>query len=140
MALSRFMGQNLSWLRLLIEINSESLESSRSVVAKYGYGDYQLLRRGFHYQHGVFGHCSALGLGIAFVEFVRPILAPGIDLSRLLYTALCFSLFSIQKNVGPRKAKWLMLVFISLVFLALTGMLTNLYVFFTAPNKAWILR
>lgn len=108
----------------------------------------------------VFLAIAPLGLGIAFVEFLRPILIPGIDLFRslypsgtgawpwilgfilngLIYTALFLSILVIQKQVGHRKVKFLMISFVGLVFLALTGMLTNFYLFFTSPNKSWIFR
>ena len=108
----------------------------------------------------VFLGIAPLGLGIAFVEFLRPILIPGIDLFRsfyqsgsgslpwifgfilngLIYTALFLSILVIQKHVVHRKVKFLMILFVSLVFLAITGMLTNFYLFFTSPNKSWIFR
>ncbi len=108
----------------------------------------------------VFLGIAPLGLGIAFVGFLRPILIPGIDLFRplyqsgsgslpwifgfilngLIYTALFLSILLIQEHVVQRRAKVLMILFVSLIFLAITGMLTNLYLFFTSPNKAWILR
>ena len=108
----------------------------------------------------VFLAIAPLGLGIAFVEFLRPILIPGIDLFRslyprgtgalpwifglilngLIYTALFLSIVVIRKHVVRRKVKFLMILFVSLVFLALTGMLTNFYVLFTSPNKSWIFR
>ncbi len=108
----------------------------------------------------VFLGIAPLGLGIAFVEFLRPILIPGIDLFRplyqsgsgslpwifgfilngLIYTALFLSILVIQKHVVRRKVKIVMILFVSLVFLAITGMLTNFYFFFTSPNKSWIFR
>ena len=108
----------------------------------------------------VFLGIAPLGLGIAFVEFLRPILIPGIDLFRplyqngggslpwifgfilngLIYTALFLSILVIQKHAVHRKVKFLTIVFVSLVFLAITGMLTNFYLFFTSPNKSWIFR
>lgn len=108
----------------------------------------------------VFLGIAPLGLGIAFVEFLRPILIPGIDLFRtlyqsesgslpwiiglilngLIYTALFLSILLIQKHVAHRKGKFVMILFVSLVFLAITGMLTNFYLFLTSPNKSWILR
>ncbi len=108
----------------------------------------------------VFLAIAPLGLGIAFIEFLRPILIPGINLFRslylsgtgawpwvlglilngLIYTALFLSIVVIQKRVAPRKVKVLMILFVGLVFLALTGMLTNFYVLFTSPNKSWIFR
>ncbi len=108
----------------------------------------------------VFFGIAPLGLGIALVEFLRPILIPGIDLFRplyasgsgswpwifgfilngLIYTALFLSILLIQKHVAHRKGKFVMILFVSLVFLAITGMLTNFYLFLTSPNKSWILR
>jgi hypothetical protein len=106
----------------------------------------------------VFLGVAPLGLGIALV--VRPILIPGIDLFRplyqsgsgslpwifgfilngLIYTALFLSILVVQKHVVHRKVRLLMILSVSLVFLAITGMLTDLYFFFTSPNKFWIIR
>ncbi len=103
---------------------------------------------------------APLGLGIALVEFLRPTLIPGIDLFRLLcpsgggslpwifgfilngliYTALFLSIFAVRKHVVDRKVRLLMILSVSLVFLAITGMLTDLYFLFTSPNKSWIFR
>ncbi len=108
----------------------------------------------------VFLGIAPLGLGIAFVEFLRPILIPGLVLIRplyqsgsgllpwilgfilngLIYTALFLSILLVQKHVVQRRVRVVMILFVSLVFLAITGMLTNLYFFFTSPNKSWILR
>ena len=108
----------------------------------------------------VFVGIAPLGLGIALVEFLRPILIPGIDLFRLLYpsggvswlwifgfilngviyTALFLSIFAVRKHVVDRKVRLLMILSVSLVFLAITGMLTDLYFLFTAPDKSWIFR
>ncbi len=108
----------------------------------------------------VFLGIAPLGLGIALVEFLRPILIPGIDLFRplyqsgsgslpwifgfmlngLIYTALFLSILLIQKHVVQRRVRVVMILFVSLVFLAITGMLTNFYFFFTSPDKSWIFR
>ncbi len=103
---------------------------------------------------------APLGLGIALVEFLRPILIPGIELFRplypngsgswpwifgfilngLIYTALFLSIFAVRKHVVDRKVRLLMILSVSLVFLAITGMLTDLYFLFTSPDKSWIFR
>ncbi len=108
----------------------------------------------------VFFGIAPLGLGIALVEFLRPILIPGIDLFRslypsgggslpwifgfilngLIYTALFFSIFVVRKYVVRRKVRLLMILSVSLVFLAITGMLTDLYFLFTSSDKSWIFR
>ena len=108
----------------------------------------------------VFFGIAPLGLGIALVEFLRPILIPGIDLFRplyssgggllpwifgfilngLIYTALFFSIFVVRKHVVHRKVRFLMIFSVSLGFLAITGMLTDLYFLFTSPDKSWIFR
>ncbi len=108
----------------------------------------------------VFFGIAPLGLGIALVEFLRPILIPGIDLFRLLYpsgggslpwilgfilngliyTALFLSIFAVRKHVVDRKVRLVMILSVSLVFLAITGMLTDLYFLFTSPDKSWIFR
>lgn len=108
----------------------------------------------------VFFGIAPLGLGIAWVEFLRPILIPGIDLFRplypsgsgslpwifgfilngLIYTALFLSIFAVRKHVVHRKVRLLMILSVSLVFLAITGMLTDLYFLFTSPDKSWIFR
>ncbi len=108
----------------------------------------------------VFFGIAPLGLGIALVEFLRPILIPGIDLflplypsgggslpwifgfilNGLMYTALFLSIFAVRKHVVHRKVRFLMILSVSLVFLAITGMLTDLYFLFTSPDKSWIFR
>ncbi len=110
----------------------------------------------------VFLGIAPLGLGIAFVEFLRPILIPGIDLFRsfyqsgsgslpwifgfgfilngLIYTILFLSISLLKKYVVNRKVKLLTILAAILTFLAITGMLTNLYSFLTSPNKSWIFR
>ncbi len=108
----------------------------------------------------VFFGIAPLGLGIALVEFMRPILIPGIDLFRPLYasgsgswpwifgfllnglicTALFLSIFAVRKQGVHRKARLLMILSVSPVFLAITGMLTDLYFLFTSPDKSWIFR
>ena len=106
----------------------------------------------------VFLGIAPLGLGIAFVEFLRPILMPGIDLFRsfyqsgslpwifgfilngLIYTILFLSISLLKKYVVNRKVKLLTILAAILTFLAITGMLTNLYSFLTSPNKSWIFR
>ena len=108
----------------------------------------------------VFFGIAPLGLGIAWVEFLRPILIPGIDLFRplypsgsgslpwifafilngLIYTAFFFSIFVVRTHVVHRKVRLLMILSVSLVFLSVTGMLTDLYFLFTSPDKSWIFR
>jgi len=106
----------------------------------------------------VFLGIAPLGLGVAFVEFLRPILIPGIDLFRsfyqsgslpwifgfilngLIYTILFLSFSLLKKYVVNRKVKLLTILAAILTFLAITGMLTNLYSFLTSPNKSWIFR
>ena len=106
----------------------------------------------------VFLGLSPLGLVIAFVEFLRPILIPGIDLFQplvrnvggslsmmlglilngLIYSILFLSILAIRKYVVSRKIKFMAILFVILAFLAVTGMLANLYYFITSPNKSWI--
>ena len=106
----------------------------------------------------VFLRVAPFGLVIGFVEFLRPILAPGIDLFRplfqyvsgpllwmlglvlngLVYTMLFLVIFLARKSVSSRGAKLLTTLLVLLVFLALTGMLTNLHSWLTSPNKGWI--
>lgn len=109
---------------------------------------------------GVFLGVSPLGLSIAFVEFLRPILIPGIDLFRplwkntsssspwilgiilngLIYTLLFISISLIRKQAVSIKVKFWEILFVVTTFLAITGMLTNLHYFLTSPNKSWIFR
>ncbi len=106
----------------------------------------------------VFFGLAPFGLGIAFVEFLKPILIPGIDLFRLfwqntpgssplvpglilngiIYTLLFFTILLIRKHVISIKVKFLTILFVVLSFLAVTGMFTNVYLFLTSPNKSWI--
>jgi len=98
----------------------------------------------------VFFGLAPFGLGIAFVEFLKPILILGIDLFRLfwqntpgfsplvpglilngiIYTILFFTILLIRKHVISRKVKFLTILFVVLSFLAVTGMFTNVYLFF----------
>jgi len=106
----------------------------------------------------IFFGIAPLGLGIAFVEFLRPILIPGIVLFQpfwqsttgsmrlilglflngIIYTILFLSFSLIRKHVMSRKAKQLTTLLVILSFLAVTGMLTNVYLLLTSPNKSWI--
>jgi hypothetical protein len=106
----------------------------------------------------IFLGLAPFGLVFAFVEFLRPILIPGIDLFRplwqntsgsspwilgvtlngLIYTILFLTILLIRKHVVSRKVKFLTIFFVVLVFLAITGMLTNFYYFLISPNKSWI--
>jgi len=101
-----------------------------------------------------------LGLVIAFVEFLRPLLIPGHDLFKslwqtsgfvpasqwifaialngVIYTILFFSILLIKKNVTDSRMKFFVIVVVILMFFSVTGMLTNLYYFFISPNKSWI--
>ncbi len=103
---------------------------------------------------------APLGLGIAFVEFLRPILIPGVNLFQLfwqstsgsvsltlglflngmIYTMLFLSFSLIRKHLTSTKAKHLASLLVALSFLAVTGMLTNTYLFLTSPDKSWIFR
>lgn len=101
---------------------------------------------------------APLGLGIAFVEFLKPILAPAVGMLRtlspnisapflwlfafllngLVYALLFFSIVLIRKNISGRKKKTALILMLILAFLALTGMLGNLYDFLKSPDKSWI--
>ena len=103
---------------------------------------------------------APLGLGIAFVEFLRPILIPGVNLFQpfwqstsgsmslalglflngIIYAMLFLSFSLIRKHVTNKKAKHLASFLLALSFLAVTGMLTNTYLLLTSPDKSWIFR
>ncbi len=111
----------------------------------------------------IFFAIAPLALGIAFVEFLRPILIPGIDLLKLfwpwqssgnipasqwtlsialngfIYSILFFAILLARKNIADRKRKLFTIIVVILIFLLITGMLTNLYSYFISPNKSWIL-
>jgi hypothetical protein len=109
----------------------------------------------------VFTIVAVFGLVSAFIEFLKPILVPRIEpftsffvflknvsgassliialvRSWLTYTTLILVILLIQKYVEDRKLKFFAILFVILVFLALTGMFTNLYYFLSSPNKSWI--
>ena len=101
---------------------------------------------------------APLALGIAFIENLRPILIPGVALSKsiwptadsvstgqwifailvngLVYSILFFAVLLARKNIVGRKTKLFIIVVIMLIFLLITGMLTNLYALFISPNKS----
>lgn len=103
---------------------------------------------------------APLGLAIAFVEFIKPILAPGIGILQLLsqnilgssfwifglllnglvYALLIFGILFIRSYAKSKKAKLAMTSLVILAFLALTGMLNDLYFLLSSPNKSWIFR
>lgn len=106
----------------------------------------------------VFFVIAPLGLAIAMIEFLRPILIPGVALFQLfwqnltgavglilglilngvVYSLLFMSFSLVAKYVTDRKAKLLTTVLVSLVFLAATGMLDNIVLLLTSPDKSWI--
>ena len=108
----------------------------------------------------VFFAAAPLALGIAFIEFLRPILIPGIGLlnsfrettgsvpvsqwifaialNGFIYSILFFAILFARKNISDRKTKRFAIMVIVIIFFLLTGMLANLYSFFISPNKSWI--
>ena len=109
----------------------------------------------------IFFAIAPLALGIAFIEFLRPLLVPGVDLFKsfwqttgliptsqwifaialngFIYSILFFAVLFSNKNILDKKTKFLVIGLIIIIFLAATGMLTNFYSFLTSPNKSWIL-
>ena len=109
----------------------------------------------------IFFALAPLALGIVFIEFLRPVLIPGIDLLKsfsqttgsipasqwifaialngLIYSILFFAILFTLKNIADRKKQFFTIVVIIIIFLLITGMLTNLYSLLTSPNKSWIL-
>lgn len=101
---------------------------------------------------------APLGLGIAMIEFLRPILVPGIGLLQLfwqspagavvlvsglllngvIYSMLFLSISLLREQAFSRNTKLLTAVLVTLVFLAATGMLTNIYLLLVSPDKSWI--
>lgn len=106
----------------------------------------------------IFMGIAPLGLGIAFVEFLRPLLIPGINLLQsfwqspggspalllglflngIIYAMLFLSFSLSRKQVVSRKAKHLISWLVALLFLAVTGMLTNVVVLLSSENRSWI--
>ena len=109
----------------------------------------------------IFFAIAPLALGIAFIEFLRPLLVPGVDLFKsfwqttgliptsqwifaialngFIYSIIFFAILLARKNIADRKTKLFTIVVIIIIFLLITGMLTNLYSLLTSPNKSWIL-
>ena len=111
----------------------------------------------------VFLAVAPFGLMIAFVEFLRPILIPGIDLFQplwqhaggvlpfpawiyglilngLIYSMLCLVFLLTQKYVASKTVKCFLALFVVLLFFTVTGMLANLYWFLISPKKSFIFR
>lgn len=106
----------------------------------------------------VFFALAPLGLGIAMIEFLRPLLIPGVALFQLfwrdltgaaglilglvlngmIYSILFLSFALVRKHITSRNGKLLTVVVVCLVFLAATGMLNNIYLLLTSPDKSWI--
>ena len=106
----------------------------------------------------VFFAIAPLGLGVALIEFFRPILMPGVSLFQLfwqnlagpvglllglilngvVYSLLFMSFSLVAEYVTDKKARLLTAMLVSLVFLAATGMLGNIYLLLTSPDKSWI--
>lgn len=106
----------------------------------------------------VFFAIAPLGLGIAVIEFLRPILIPGVSLFQLfrqnltgigtlilglilngiIYSLLFLSFSLAREYVTGRKAKLLTSVLVSLAFLTATGMLGKLVLLLTSADKSWI--
>ncbi|MDA1371663.1 MAG: hypothetical protein O2971_13010 [Proteobacteria bacterium] len=102
---------------------------------------------------------SLLGLAVAMVEFLRPVLIPGINLVRVFAVnptsttlpilagivlngvifALFFTSFSLisQHFTSPGKKRVAIIVLV-LSFLLVTGMANELYGFWNSSNKSWI--
>lgn len=99
---------------------------------------------------------APLGLTIAFVEFLKPVLAPGVSLlhmvsgnvvgiafwmlavvlNGLVYAAFTFGLLFVCQRVSNRKARVVTMMQVILTFLAFTGMLGQLYRFIISPAKS----
>ena len=117
----------------------------------------------------IFFAIAPLGLAIAFFEFLSPVLLPGkklihilwplsppgvfgqvripanwwlslIMLNGLVYSIFFFTIFLTRKIIANRTSKWIAISTIVLIFLAATGMLTNIYFLCTSPDKSWILQ
>jgi len=102
----------------------------------------------------VFLGLAPFGLGFSFVEFLRPILMPGIDLFQplgrniggslamllglilngLIYFIFFLSILTIQKYVVSRKMKVAAILCVVLVFLAITGMLSGVWHFMASQR------
>lgn len=102
---------------------------------------------------------SLLGLAVAMVEFLRPVLIPGINLVRVFTSnptattlpilagivlngvifALLFTGFFLisQRLTSPGKKRAAVFAVV-LCFLLLTGMVNALYEFLVSADKSWI--
>ena len=99
---------------------------------------------------------ATLGLAIGVVAFLRPLLSPGTEMIRgyaqsipaplivgillngVIY-AIVFSLIASTKKFAENKtARIIFIVLIIIVFVILTGMMSNLFDFLVSPDKSWI--
>ena len=105
------------------------------------------------------------GLSVGLVEFLRPLLIPGIDLfphlfrpllanpsgsisplvlglilNGCLYAALFLAISLIRAYVENRQVKRFALLLVILLIFAVTGMFRNVYLWLISPNKSWIFR
>jgi len=99
---------------------------------------------------------SPLGLGIAMVEFFKPVLAPGVSLVvlfskggggplllpiGLILNGLTYSVFFLSLglvNLHLNQHQILARIAVVLGFLTATGMLYNVILLLTSPDKSWI--
>ena len=102
---------------------------------------------------------AIFGLVIAFIEFLRPLLIPGINLVRLLagstantvlllvvgialngaiYSLLFHACSQVSQKASSPGMKRAALFSIAVVFLLVTGMAYELYLFWASPDKSWI--
>jgi hypothetical protein len=104
---------------------------------------------------------AILGLVVAFIEFLRPVLMPGIELLRalpegilqsfpiglliagvvlngIIYALLFFLISLVQGNITNKGMKVAAITLVILGFLTATGMVVNFLDFLASPNKSWI--
>ncbi len=105
---------------------------------------------------------ATLGLVIAFIEFLRPVLIPGIDLlvrllpqeviqafpvspfipgiilNGLIYAGLFLAISLAKESISNRTFRVSAIALLILGFLALTGMIADFLVFLGSPDKSWI--
>jgi uncharacterized membrane protein YciS (DUF1049 family) len=103
---------------------------------------------------------STLGLVIAFLEFLRPVLIPGVNLTTAwlstsstsnlilagfamngtIFSILLFCLMIIRQKIEDKNKKTVASLAVVLGFLLLTGMLPDIYSYIISPDKSWIFR
>lgn len=104
---------------------------------------------------------SVLGLVVAFIEFLQPVLTPGTEFLRalpegflqsflislliagillngIIYAVLFFVISLAQRNTHNKGIKVAAIALVILIFLTVSGMVADFLAFLASPDKSWI--